>query len=243
MDRAAQRSVGRRAARAAAMGAGDDFSYFVPPRARPEWAYLFKGTTQQMLGNYAPRMAPAFGKYRLAVADPSQPTGARAGTRARAACAHAARAHARARVRRRVDRRAPDARSGAERAGGAAHSAAPPPHTGTRGSRQLTPAPHAARPRAPIPRRARARPTPGKRPLTESEMADFERDHPELCPWLKEDSAESAGGWRAECKELLNDLLKRKESFFFRNPVDQAEVDYHSVVKCPMSLNEVRARG
>ena len=70
--------------RAAAMGAGDDFSYFVPPRARPEWAYLFKGTTQQMLGNYAPRMAPAFGKYRLAVADPSQPTGARAGARARA---------------------------------------------------------------------------------------------------------------------------------------------------------------
>lgn len=74
-------------------------------------------------------------------------------------------------------------------------------------------------------------------------MADFERDHPELCPWLKEDSAESAGGWRAECKELLNDLLKRKESFFFRNPVDQAEVDYHSVVKCPMSLNEVRLHG
>ena len=40
-----------------------------------------------------------------------------------------------------------------------------------------------------------------------------------------------------------DDLLKRKESFFFRNPVDQAEVDYHSVVKCPMSLNEVRLRG
>ena len=79
--------------------------------------------------------------------------------------------------------------------------------------------------------------------LAETVRQVLERDHPELCPWLKEDSAESAGGWRAECKELLNDLLKRKESFFFRNPVDQAEVDYHSVVKCPMSLNEVRARG
>eukprot|EP00218_Dolichomastix_sp_CCMP3274_P006535 CAMPEP_0170140218 /NCGR_PEP_ID=MMETSP0033_2-20121228/6215_1 /TAXON_ID=195969 /ORGANISM="Dolichomastix tenuilepis, Strain CCMP3274" /LENGTH=183 /DNA_ID=CAMNT_0010376419 /DNA_START=33 /DNA_END=584 /DNA_ORIENTATION=+ len=80
--------------------------------------------------------------------------------------------------------------------------------------------------------------------LNDHELADFERGYPALAEW----SRPVKGGdhkWKKLCLDILNKLMKHKDSASFNapvNPIAHGLWDYDQVVQHPMDLGTVKQK-
>ena len=81
-----------------------------------------------------------------------------------------------------------------------------------------------------------------RRPLTNTEIKEFEKSHSSQCEWNKPLTA-CTRQWQKQCMNLLKKMMTQKKlSWAFNEPVDPVALgipDYPAIIKHPMDLRTI----
>lgn len=83
-----------------------------------------------------------------------------------------------------------------------------------------------------------------RQPLTNSELKELERKHPQVCEWTMALS-QCQRRWQKDCLKVLQKCFQHKFAWPFREPVDPVKYnipDYPKIIRHPMDLKTLETK-